>query len=114
MSGVCSRQVLQQEGKGIHKQDFPNVEDVAAAVDSNLGVFMKVMSHAVELGSDTLKVIERAPAALADTVEDPVALQAELDEAVSRFKLNLFTDYTGLPKPIVKYFHKYLHKTYPP
>jgi len=60
----------------------------------------------VELGSDTLKVIDRAPDALADNLEDPAALQAALDEAVDRFKLNLFTDLSGVPKPIAKYFQK--------
>jgi len=85
----------------------PYVKDGASLVDTkNLGRFMKVMSHVVELGSDTLKVIDRAPGALADTVEDPAALQAALDEAVERFKLNLFTDLSGLPKPIAKYFQK--------
>ena len=91
--------------------NFPDVKEVSRAVDTrNLGAFMKVMSHALELGSDTLKVIERAPGALADNVEDPAELQAALDEAVSRFKLNLFTDLSGLPKPIAKYFQK----NYPP
>jgi predicted nucleic acid-binding Zn-ribbon protein len=88
-------------------KDSPDVKDGASLVDvKNLGRFMKVMSHVVELGSDTLKVIDRAPGALADTVEDPAALQAALDEAVERFKLNLFTDLSGVPKPIAKYFQK--------
>jgi hypothetical protein len=88
-------------------KDLPDVKDGASLVDTkNLGRFMKVMSHVVELGSDTLKVIDRAPGVLADTVEDPAAFQAALDEAVERFKLNLFIDLSGLPKPIAKYFHK--------
>jgi predicted nucleic acid-binding Zn-ribbon protein len=88
-------------------ENFPDVETVKGAVDTrNLGVFMKVMSHVVELGADTLKVIERVPGALADNVEDPAELQTALNEAVSRFKLNLFTDMSGLPKPIAKYYQK--------
>lgn len=88
-------------------KDDPYLKDISSRVDvKNLGRFAKVMSHVVELGSDTLKVIDRAPDALADTVEDPAALQAALDEAVERFKLNLFTDLSGLPKPIAKYFQK--------
>ncbi|MEO8435853.1 MAG: hypothetical protein ABI596_13215 [Pyrinomonadaceae bacterium] len=93
--------------KDLIGKTFQDVKEVSTAVDTrNLGVFMKVMSHVVELGSDTLKVIERAPNALADNVEDPAELQAALDDAVSRFKLNLFTDLSGLPKPIAKYFQK--------
>ncbi len=87
------------------KKNVPDVEDISSAVDLDvLGRFAKVMSHVVDLGADTLKIIERVPAAVANNVEDPAALQAELDEVVTRFKINLFSDMTGVPKPFVKYF----------
>ena len=88
---------------------FPDVPEVLPAIDArNLSVFTNVMRHVVELGGDTLKVIERAPDALAGNVEDPAELQAALDDAVTRFNVNLFSDLSGLPPPIAKFFHKRL------
>ncbi|MBC8029772.1 MAG: hypothetical protein H7Z16_06645 [Pyrinomonadaceae bacterium] len=89
--------------------NFPDVQVVEEAKTVNtemLGRFAKVMSNVVELGADTLKVIERVPGALADSVEDPAALQTALDDVVDRFNVNLFSDMTGVPKPLVKYFQK--------
>lgn len=89
--------------------NFPDIKEVhdAKAVNTKmLGRFAKVMSHVVELGADTLEVIERVPGALAEGVEDPAALQTALDDVVNRFNVNLFSDMTGVPKPLVKYFQK--------
>jgi predicted nucleic acid-binding Zn-ribbon protein len=97
-----SRQV-----KDFIKGNVPEVEDVSPAVNTDvLGRFAKVMSHVVELGTDTLKVIERAPDAIAGNIEDPAKLQSELDDVVNRFNVNIFSDMTRVPKPLVKYFQK--------
>jgi|GEM_PF-4551689 len=98
-----------QQVKNLITANFPDVGVVheAKAVNTEmLGRFAKVMGHVVELGADTLKVIERVPGALADSVEDPAALQTALDDVVNRFNVNLFSDMTGIPKPLVKYFQK--------
>ncbi len=86
----------------------------AAAVSSTgvdtkmMGRFLRVMKHVVELGEDTLKVIDRVPDALAGNIEDPAALQAELDEVVNRFRVNVYSDITGVPKPLARFFQKRL------
>lgn len=85
------------------EQSFPDVKEVAPAVNREaLGSFVKVMSHVVELGSDTLKIIDRVPGALVYDVEDPSALQTELDAVVEKFKVNFIADMTGWPKFVIK------------
>ena len=92
---------------GTNFPDVNEVSEVGKTVNTTmLGRFAKVMSHVVELGTDTLKVIERVPGALADSVEDPAALQTALDNVVDRFNVNLVSDMTGVPKPLVKYFQR--------
>jgi hypothetical protein len=64
----------------------------------------RALNHALEMNEDTLRVIERAPDALALNLENPEQLLAELDEVVRRFQLNLADTLGGVPKPLKRFF----------
>ena len=87
----------------IETKAAPQIADVLPAVNTDgLGKLTDVMSHVLELEQDTFKVIER----VVSGVERPEDLLAELDEVVNRFNVNFFSDLTGVPEPLVKFFQK--------
>lgn len=75
----------------------------------NLPLLLKIRdvnTAAVQLGSDTLSVIERFPESMAGNGESMAALQRELDGAKQRFGLAFLSASTDIPAPLLPYLTK--------
>jgi septal ring factor EnvC (AmiA/AmiB activator) len=78
-------------------KQLPGMGEVLPAVNTKgLTSLAKVAQHSVQMNNESLKVIERVPAAMIEDAEDPTALIKELEDIVNRFKANLFNDLTGI------------------